>query len=95
MFSPQISFGKKRSKYIENIMNAMNKNLSDKREELYTAINIEFQDYVLYKKTCEILEMIIEAERKFSNSINIKRVSQSYKLKQEIISNEDVFPEDC
>lgn len=39
--------------------------------------------------------MIIEAERKFSNSINIKRVSQSYKLKQEIISNEDVFPEDC
>ena len=80
---------------LEELMKAMDENLSDKREELYAAMNIEYCDYILHKKPYEILDMIIEAERKFSNSINIKRVSQSYKLKQEIIFNEDIFPEDC
>ena len=79
---------------LKALMDAMDENLSDKREELYTAMNIEYQDYVLHKKPCEILDIIIEAEQKFPNSVNIKRVSQSYKLKQKIIFNEDVFPED-
>lgn len=80
---------------LEELMNAMDENLSDKKEELYDAMNIEYQDFVLHKTPSEILDMIIEAERKFPNSVNIKRVSQSYKLKQKITSKEEVFPEDC
>lgn len=80
---------------LTELMDAMKENLSDKREELYNAMNIEYHDYILHKKPSEILDMIIEAERKFPNSVNIQRISQSYKMKQKIISKEITLPEDC
>ena len=81
-------------KTLEVLMEAMDENPSDKREELYAAMNIEYQDYILHKKPCEILDMITEAEQEFPNSINIKRVSLAYKLKQKIIFKEETLPED-
>lgn len=82
-------------KVLEELMHAMNDNLSDKHEEMSAAMNIEYQYLVKNIGVMEMLQLINEAEARFPNSINVKRAAQSYKFRQDLITKEDVLPEDC
>ena len=72
----------------------MNENLSDKHEELYAAMNIEYQYYVCHRKVEEMLELIQDSQTRFPDSINVKRASQPFKLRQSIIPRAETFPEE-
>lgn len=89
--------GKSRDDYhmLEELMEAMKNNLSDKHEELYAAMNIEYQYYVKDLGVSQMLEVIREAESAFPDSINVKRASQPFKLKQSIIRKVVDYPEEC
>ena len=88
-------FGYNDVKMLENLMNAMKENLSDKHEELYAAMDIEFQDYVQHMLPTELLAIIKEAEKKYPNSLDVRRAAQTFKLRQSIISKEENIPEEC
>lgn len=79
---------------LKHLMDAMRKNLSDKQEELYTAMNIEFRYFVSHDSPSEMLTVINHALALFPNSINVKRAAQPFNLHQSIISKEESFPED-
>ncbi len=81
-------------KILIELMDAMRKNLSYKHDELYTAMDIEYRDHVLHSSTNEMIDVIKEAKLRFPNSINIKRASQSFMMRQSISSEEELFPED-
>ena len=80
---------------LKSLMDDMRENLSDKHEELYVAMNIEYQDNVSHLSPEKMLEIIKEAELKFPRSHNVKRAAQFFKIRQSIISEEEVFSEDC
>ena len=77
------------------LMNSMKENLSEKHEELYAAMDIEFQDYVNHLSPSQLIDVISKAEKSFPNSINVKRAAQTFKLRQSIIQKEQFFSEDC
>lgn len=81
-------------KTLEELLHAMNENLSDKHEELYAAMNIEYQDYVCHRKVEEMLELIQDSQTRFPDSINVKRASQPFMLRQSIIPKAETFPEE-
>ena len=76
------------------LLDAMKNNYSDKHEELFAAMNIEYQAYVSHKKPSEIFELIKEASERFPDSVNIERAAYNYRLKQEMINTEKSFAED-
>lgn len=76
------------------LLEAMKNNYSDKHEELYAAMNIEYQAYVSHKKPSEIFDLIKEASERFSDSVNIERAAYNYRYKQEMINTEKAFAED-
>lgn len=67
---------------------------SNKKEELYSAMQIEYKAYVNKISPAQILEMIKIAEKQFPKSINIQRVSHEYKLKQSILNKDIIFAEE-
>ncbi|MFA6830837.1 MAG: TIR domain-containing protein [Bacteroidaceae bacterium] len=79
---------------LDELMEAMKNNLSDKHDELYAAMNIEYKIYVKKLPVKDIINIIQQAETSFPNSINIKRASQAFKIKQEMITRETAYPED-
>lgn len=79
---------------MEELLLAMEENLSDKHEELYAAMNIEYRDFVCHTKATEMIDIINEAKTRFPNSINVKRASQPFLLRQSIISKCEDFPEE-
>ena len=83
-------------KKLKELLDGMKENLSDKHEELYASMNIEYQYYVAHKDPSEVLDIISEAQSKFPNSNNIKRAVQSFQIRQGILSSEQrtFFPED-
>lgn len=76
------------------LLEAMYTNYSDKHEEMYAAMNIEYQAYILKKKPSEVFEIIKESENRFPNSVNVERAAYNYKLRQEIVMTERSFGED-
>lgn len=76
------------------LLEAMKNNYSDKHEELYAAMNIEYQAYVSHKKPSEIFDLIKEASERFPDSINIERAAYNYRYKQEMINTVKSFAED-
>lgn len=81
-------------KMLKELLHAMNENLSDKHEELYAAMNIEYQYYVCHRKVEEMLELIQDSQTRFPDSINVKRASQPFMLRQSIIPKAESFPEE-
>lgn len=81
-------------KMLEKLLHAMNENFSDKHEELYAAMNIEYQDFVCHRKVKDMLELIQDARTRFPDSINVTRASQPFMLLQSIITQEEVFPKE-
>lgn len=80
---------------LKHLMAAMRKNLSDKQEELYTAMDIEFRYFVSHDSPSDMLTLIDRALSLFPNSINVKRAAQPFRLHQAIILKEESFPEEC
>lgn len=80
---------------LKHLMAAMRKNLSDKQEELYTAMDIEFRYFVSHDSPSDMVTLINSALSIFPNSINVKRAAQPFKLHQAIILKEESFPEEC
>lgn len=80
-------------KVMEELLRAMEENLSDKHEELYAAMNIEYLDFVCHTKPTEMIDIINDAKSRFPNSINVKRASQPFLLRQSIISKSEDYPE--
>lgn len=76
------------------LLDAMKSNYSDKHEEMFASMNIEYQAYVCHKSPSEMFSIIDEAERRFPNSVNVERASYNYKLRQEIVTTEKAFAED-
>ena len=73
---------------MEELMQAVKNSYSDKKEELWTAMNLEYAAYAKREPVDKILIMISEAEKLYPDSLDIKRAANEYKLKQEIISKE-------
>lgn len=82
-------------KIMEELLLAMEENLSDKHEELYAAMNIEYRDFVCHTKPTEMVDIINDAKSRFPNSINVKRASQPFLLRQSIISKSEEYPEEA
>ena len=81
-------------KKLKELLEAMRTNYSDRHEEMFAAMNIEYSAYILHKTPSEMLEIINEAKVRFPDSLNIERAAYNYKYKQEIVMNEKVFAED-
>jgi len=79
---------------LEELMGAMKNNHSDKHEELYSAMNIEYQAYIKHMPYESLYELIKETENQFPNSYNVKRAVHLYMFKRGIDTKEIIFDED-
>ena len=75
-------------------MTAMKNNYSDKHEELYSAMNIEYQAYIKHLSYDRMYELIRKAESQFPNSYNIKRAIHLFNFNRGIETKAKVFDED-
>lgn len=75
-------------KMMEELMIKVKNSYSDKKEELYAAMNIEFSAYAKMDNVKEVLGIINIAEHEYPNSLDVKRAANEYKLKKEIITKE-------
>lgn len=82
-------------KQLEELMSKMNENYSEKREELYSAMKIEYNSYVLRLNPNAMLDIIDKAKNEFPKSANVLRAAESYLYKQGIKKNMQSFEEDC
>ena len=81
-------------KTLKRLMEEMKCNLSDKHEEMFVAMDIEYKDFVEHRSMKEMLSVIGDAQTRFPNSINIRRASQPFKLCHSLISKEEIYPEE-
>ena len=86
--------GREDAKVLEGLMEAMKTNYSDKHEELYASMNIEYQAYVCHQNPSVMLDVINDAVKQFPRSVNVERAAYNYKLKQDMVSGNKVFAED-
>lgn len=74
---------------IENLMLAVQNSYSTKKEELYAAMNIEYQAYVKKLNVPKMLQLISENLHIYKDSMDVRRASNEYKLRQGIITKDD------
>ncbi|MCH5306609.1 MAG: TIR domain-containing protein [Prevotella sp.] len=79
---------------LDELMDAMKNNYSDKHEELFLAMNIEYQAYIKHMPYEYMYSLIKKAKRQFPKSYNIERASYLYMHKHGIVTREQVFDED-
>ena len=79
---------------LEELMTAMKNNYSDKHEELYSAMNIEYQAYIKHLSYDRMYELIRKTESQFPNSYNVKRAIHLFNLNRGIETKAKVFDED-
>lgn len=75
-------------KIIENLMSAVRNSYSSKKDELYLAMDIEYRAYIKCCAGDEMLSYIMEALKQYPDSMDIKRASNEYKYRQDIITKE-------
>lgn len=76
------------------LLEAMRNNYSDKHEELFAAMSIEYNAYAVGLPSNEINSMISEAKSRFPSSVNIERAAHNYKYRNKE-NKEKFFREDC
>lgn len=81
-------------KVLSSLLEAMRTNYSDRHEEMFTAMNIEYCAYVLHKNPSEMLNIINESKDRFPDSLNVERAVYNYRYRQEIVVEVKVFAED-
>lgn len=79
---------------LNELMTAMKHNYSDKQDELYVAMNIEYQAYIKNVPYEDLYLVIHEAKQRYPNSPNVERAIHSYMLKRGIETKEKIFAED-
>lgn len=85
---------RKENKMLNVLLEAMQTNYSDKHEEMYEAMNIEYQAYICHRNPSEIFDLIKEATRKFPDSVNIERAAYNYRFRQDMVDGGKSFAED-
>lgn len=70
-------------------MQAVQNSYSTKKEELYAAMNIEYQAYVKKSNVPKMLQLISENLHIYKDSMDVRRASNEYKLRQGIITKDD------
>lgn len=71
---------------LNNLMEAVRNSYSEKKEELYAAMDIEYKAYVNNEKVAKILSLIKEYLEEHPSSLDIRRAANEYKLKQGILT---------
>ena len=81
-------------KKLKELLEAMRTNYSDRHEEMFAAMNVEYSAYILHKNPSEMLDIINEAKTRYPDSLNIERAAYNYRYRQEMVMVEKVFAED-
>lgn len=81
-------------KVLATLLDAMRTNYSDRHEEMFAAMNIEYSAYILHKNPSEMLDIINEAKTRFPDSLNVERAAYNYRYRQEMVVAEKLFAED-
>lgn len=68
-----------------NLMDQVKDSYSDKKDELYAAMEIIYASNIDRRSPIEMLQMISERMQSFPNSVNVSRAANEYKRKQKII----------
>lgn len=85
---------KEDKKIMRYLLGEMEKNYSPKRDSILLSMQIEFEAYVEKATTTNILNLISEAQKKYPESLDIKRVANDFFFSRSIISSFDDIPED-
>lgn len=70
---------------LAGLMQQVKDSYSDKKEELYAAMEISYASNIERRSPIEMLQMISERIRSFPNSVNVSRAANEYKRKQKLI----------
>lgn len=70
---------------LKRLMEEMKCNLSDKHEEMYVAMDIEYKDLVEHRGMAEMIAVIGDAEARFPNSDNVRQASKPFKQRHSIL----------
>lgn len=68
-----------------DLMQQVKGSYSDKKEELYAAMEISYASIIERKSPVDMLQIINERMRQFSNSVNVARAANEYKKRQKLI----------
>lgn len=70
---------------LAGLMQQVKDSYSDKKEELYAAMEISYASNIERRSPIEMLQMISERIQSFPNSVNVSRAANEYKRKQKLI----------
>lgn len=81
-------------KELNQLMEAVKTNLSPKRDEIYAAMEIEYNAMVDKKKPSEMLKLIQDSQQRFPFSVNVKRAADDYRYRQGFIKVQHNYEEE-
>jgi tetratricopeptide (TPR) repeat protein len=67
---------------LDNLMNDVQENYSDKKDELLASMKIEYAYYVERQSPTYMLDMIKQSKKDFPKSVHVERVIKEYKRRQ-------------
>ena len=73
---------------------AINNGYSNKKAELYRAMEIDYRTYVQIQNPTEMLKFIHLSLEEFPKSINVQRAAQDYKYRQGLIVEKEILGEE-
>lgn len=68
-----------------DLMQLVKGSYSDKKDELYAAMEISYASIIERKSPIDMLQMIDERMHQFSNSVNVARAANEYKKRQKLL----------
>ena len=63
-------------------MKQVQESYSDKKDELYAAMEISYATYIDRKPPLEMMQFIKDREMAFPNSVNVSRAAYEYRKRQ-------------
>lgn len=79
---------------LESLMEAVQNGYSEKRDELYAAMDIEYAAYVKKESVSSMLALINEYQKVYPGSMDIRRAANEYKYRQGILSRTQLDKEE-
>ena len=80
---------------LKYLIDLVEKSHSPKRQELVTAMNLEYDHIISHKPIAQLMQDVLQAEAQFPQSPNTGRVISDIRYKQGIIHSRQSFKEDC
>lgn len=87
-----LNFGER--KILIQLMDEINNGYSNKKAELYRAMQIDYRTYVQIQNPTEMLKFIHLSLEEFPKSINVQRAAQDYKYRQGLIVEKEILGEE-